>query len=394
MLLDLWTGSSAPYADSPLHNSMLAERLIDVADESMSDDEISLRYRRNPFEHVEKVIFEFTTCCNFNCDHCYNARVPRVTEKNPQLLAEAANTFIRMGIRRFDFVGGEASLFGDGWLDVASHIRSRGKDIAISLYTNGWWLEQQNFQAAGQFVTDDYSYIEEMKRRGVTYLTFSLDGQGEEHDQSRHHSGLYQKVLRGLAKVKHAGLSPRVSLLICPQWSDEQSISFLAEVASVIYEFDLSTPVEKRAQRLTLDPMNSLSNFIDIGNGASDDKVQFPILDERKHVLHCRNFYRLSPSLTIKANSELASCWLSQVGEGYGNIRETPLVEIITTLIKYSSTDFSAAAIWKNISLLWISPCLDPPLLSFAVYGASLLSWRVRCMNKEFYGMISKAFNV
>jgi hypothetical protein len=57
--------------------------------------------------------------------------------------------------------------------------------------------------------------------------------------------------------------------------------------------------------------------------------VQFPILEERAHALYCRNFYRLSPSLTIKANGELATCRLSQAGEGYGNIHERPLVEIL-----------------------------------------------------------------
>jgi hypothetical protein len=45
--------------------------------------------------------------------------------------------------------------------------------------------------------------------------------------------------------------------------------------------------------------------------------------------LYCRNFYRLSASLTVKANGELASCRLSQAGEGYGNIHERPLVDIL-----------------------------------------------------------------
>lgn len=149
LLLDLWTGLYSPYIDSLLHNVMIAEHLIELVDEAVGREEIQLRYRRNPFEHLEKVIFEFTTYCNFNCDHCYNAQVSRVTESNPQLLAEAADSFIRMGIRRFDFIGGEVSRYGDDWLDMVEHIRSRGEDINILIYTNGWWLEQENFWAAG-----------------------------------------------------------------------------------------------------------------------------------------------------------------------------------------------------------------------------------------------------
>jgi pyruvate-formate lyase-activating enzyme len=329
LLLDLWTGLYSPYADSSLHNVLVAEHLIELVDEVVGREEIQLRYRRNPFEHLEKVIFEFTSYCNFNCDHCYNAQVPRITESNPQLLAEAADTFIHMGIQRFDFIGGEVSRYGDGWLDVVEHIRSQGEDINISLYTNGWWLEQENFQAAGQLFASDQAYLAELKRRGVNYVTFSLDGQAEEHDLSRHHPGLYQKILRGLEQVKQAGLFPRVSLLIRPEWTEEQMMSFLAEPATIIYDLDPQTPARKRALRLSLDPTNSISSFIDIGNGAGDDRMQFPIMDGRDHALYCRNFYRLSPSLTVKANGELATCRLSQAGEGYGNLHQWTLVEIL-----------------------------------------------------------------
>lgn len=50
--------------------------------------------------------------------------------------------------------------------------------------------------------------------------------------------------------------------------------------------------------------------------------------------MYCRNFYRLSPSLTIKANGELATCRLSQAGEGYGNLHQQPLIEILNRFDK------------------------------------------------------------
>ena len=160
LLLDLYTGTCAPYKDSTLHNFMRDEGLIELSDDSVGREDILLRQCRNPFEHVEKVIFEFTSYCNFNCDHCYNAQVPRLTESNPRVLVEAANNLLRMGIRRFDFIGGEVSRYGNGWLEVAKHIRSYGDDIVISLYTNGWWLEQKNFTAAGQFFESTQAYLE------------------------------------------------------------------------------------------------------------------------------------------------------------------------------------------------------------------------------------------
>jgi len=329
LLLDLWTGSLARWDDSSLQRAMQTEGLIEQVDDSIGRDAVELRYRRNPFEHVNKVIFEYTTHCNFDCEHCYNAQVPRCTENNPQLLKDAADVFLRMGIRRFDFIGGEVSLYGDGWLDVVEHIRSRGADIVISLYTNGWWLEREKLWAAGNAYEDESAYLSELKRRGLSHVTFSLDGPGDIHDLSRHQPGLYDRILRGLERVKQAGLAPRVSLLIRPEWSDEQMEAFLAESATIIYDLDSSAPARKRALRLTLDPTNSISNFIDIGNGAGDERTQFPILEERSHALYCRNFFRLSPSLTVKANGELATCRLSQAGEGYGNIHEKNLVDIL-----------------------------------------------------------------
>ena len=117
--------------------------------------------------------------------------------------------------------------------------------------------------------------------------------------------------------------------MIRPEWTAEQVELFLAESATIIYDLDPLTPARKRALRLSLDPTNALSSFIDIGNGAGDDTVQFPILDECEHALYCRNFYRLNPSLTIKANGELATCRLSQAGEGYGNLHRQTLVETL-----------------------------------------------------------------
>jgi len=169
-------------------------------------------------------ILENTTTISKSDFRLYReARVPRLTEIDPKVLIEDVKTLLRMGIRRFDFVGGEVSRYGVGWLDVVEQIRSQGEGILISLYTNGWWLEQENFKAAGQSFTSVLAYLEELKRRGVSHVTFSLDGRGDLHDASRHQPGLFQKILRGLDHVKKAGMAPRVSLLIRPNGQMKKS---------------------------------------------------------------------------------------------------------------------------------------------------------------------------
>ncbi len=176
---------------------LLADGLIEVIDESVSQEDTRLRYQRNPFEHITKVIFEFTTYCNFNCEHCFNGHVPRQTETNLDLLKSAAKTLLQMGLQRFDFVGGEVSRYGDGWLELAQHIHSLDEEAQISLYTNGWWLEKTNFLAAGKTYPDTLSYLDDLKAHGVTHVTFSLDGPGQLHDISRGQPGLYQRILHG-----------------------------------------------------------------------------------------------------------------------------------------------------------------------------------------------------
>mgnify|MGYP002640606458 CR=1 FL=1 len=329
LLLELWTGPALPAITFPFQREMIDDGLIELIDESISQVETRLCYKRNPFEHINKIIFEFTTYCNFNCAHCYNGHVARHTETRLDLLKDAAETLLQMGISRFDFIGGEVSKYGDGWLELVAGIHALNENAQISLYTNGWWLGQNDFLAAGKTYPDPYTYLTDLKVHGVTHIAFSLDGPGELHDISRGHPGLYQRILHGLRLVRDAGLHAQVSLLVRQEWDDDIVESLLSEPASIMYDFDPETPANERALKLALDPFNAISSFIDIGNGANDENLRFSIDEELAHPLYCRGFYRLSPSLTIKANGELASCRLATAGESYGNLHEKSMVEII-----------------------------------------------------------------
>lgn len=333
LLLDLYTGLSAPDHADDLHHDLIARGLIERVPDTLRRDEIDLRYRRNPLEHVQRLIFEFTTCCNFNCAHCYNATVPRVIEHDVDRLKAAADTLLAIGLRRFDFIGGEVSKYGLGWLDLARYIRARSSDSVIALYTNGWWLEQQHFWAAGHTYADVAAYLADLKANGVSHVTFSLDGPGAEHDQSRQHPGLYERVLRGLTQVRAAGLQPRVSLLARDREPySPRFIAWLAELAERVYDFPPETARSEKALRLFEDRTNSFSHFIDIGNGAACGEAGCRLSDIPNDRLYCRGFFRPAPSLTIKANGAVATCRITNAGEGYGNLHERPLIDILNHL--------------------------------------------------------------
>jgi MoaA/NifB/PqqE/SkfB family radical SAM enzyme len=360
LLLDLWTGSLAPYRDQPAYHHLLAQGLIELVPETLGREAVALRYRRNPLEHVEQVIFEYTTRCNFNCRHCYNAGVERVTEHDVGLLKAAVDVLVRMGVRRFAFIGGEVSQYGDGWLELVRHMRSYA-DVGVALCTNGWWLGQRDFAAAGRRYPDVPAYLADLKDNGLSHVIFSLDGRGAAHDDSRRHPGLYRRILDGFDLVRAAGLEPRVSLLVPGDPDMLELALFLAELAERIYGFPPGTALGEKVAMLAHDPTNILSNRIDIGNAAYGGTGRFGLFDTPDALLYCKAFFRPAPHLTIKANGEIATCRIANAGEGYGNLHRQGLVHILNRL-----QDQFVFKLHAERRLKEYRRCVDP-----AIFGAA-----------------------
>jgi sulfatase maturation enzyme AslB (radical SAM superfamily) len=328
LLLDLQTEILVPYQDTLLHNRLLAEGLVELVPEALSREQIGLRYQRNPLEHVETIIFEVTTRCNFNCRHCYNAGVDAATEKDVAALKSAADVFVRMGVRRFAFVGGEVSKYGDGWLDLVRHLGAHD-EVEVGLFTNGWWLGRSDFVAAGRRYPDEAAYLEDLRDHGLTHVVFSLDGPQAVHDRSRRHPGLHRRVLDSFDRVRLAGLEPAVSLLVRGDRDPMELARFLADLAGRLYWFPSRTGLVDKLATLGEDPANTLSNLIDIGNGVRYREDRFDLFDMPEDLLYCRGFFRPYPTLTIKANGELATCRVTTAGEGYGNLHRQDLIHLL-----------------------------------------------------------------
>jgi MoaA/NifB/PqqE/SkfB family radical SAM enzyme len=332
LLGQLRTEYFVPYRKKPREDNLISQGLATTAPESLSRDEIMLRYKRNPLEHIQQVAFEFTTLCNLNCAHCYNATVPRVTEGNIEALKSAVDVFLAMGIRRFDFIGGEVSKYGIRWLEVVRHIRCNS-DAAITLFTSGWWCGKRHFKAAGKVYNDSKDYLAELHRSGLTHVVFSIDGLRSEHDRSRRCPGLFDRVISSFNEVRNAGLEPRVALLV----RKGSTIAEDAEILSLISQ-RIGRPVSIEGQMpqddsVVSSPVAVCSNLIDIGNQARIKRsglFYLPCL--AGDMLYCKGFYRPSPILTIKANGEVATCRLANAGEGYGNIHISGLLHTLNHL--------------------------------------------------------------
>jgi MoaA/NifB/PqqE/SkfB family radical SAM enzyme len=317
-------------SDNPMTNALISKNWITSAGEHTTSKEALLRYRRNPLEHVARINFEVTTLCNFSCNHCRNDGVELTTDLDTSSLKQAGRLFLSMGIRRYDFIGGEVSKFGTGWLEVAEHLKQADaamewrKPLAVTLYTNGWWLEREHFEAAGKSYVSEAEYLEDLRQHGVTHILFSIDGPEDIHDVWRGHPGLFRRVLAGIDRVRASGIKPRLTIVVRPN----ESLDYVRPFANAMYP-------DVRGDRLSYfekDPMNHRSNFIDTGRG-SKLRVGLHRRDTiSPELLRCKAFFRPSPTLRIMANGEIGICPLMHGKEEYGNIHRRSLADILNML--------------------------------------------------------------
>lgn len=323
LLVALRSRLLVPWVASPAQQELLAKGYVEILPEGADPRAVARRLRRNPIANLRQAVIEYTTRCNFSCAHCYNAGVERTTESDLGALASATDCLGELGIGQFAFIGGEVSRYGDGWLELAARLRARGATV-VGLLSNGWFLGQAGFEAAGKVYGSVTEYLADLKDHGLTHLSFSIDGESGEHDRSRGQAGLYDRILAGFSLVQAAGLEPRVALLAR---DDQDIMPILGELASRIHGN------RSYALRMLFDPTNIVSNFVDLGNGAlSGGPLPFGIADAPRASLRCAGFYRPSPHITLKANGELATCRLASAGEGYGNFHDRPLVDILNHL--------------------------------------------------------------
>lgn len=285
------------------------------------------RFYDYPFlENVKKVHFEITTECNFHCDHCRSGDVYRISEENIKNLYSVVDLFSNLGIKRYDFIGGEVTLYGGKWLDLVKYINNKSKNSMITVYTNGWFLEKTNFTIEDKIYKDDEEYLNHLKNNGLTHILFSIDGKEEFHDNNRHHKGLYQRIYDSIGKVKSIGLLPRLSVVV----RHGEDLSYLAPFAQKIYDLNYLSDSEALL-KMRSDSSNHFSNFIDVNNGAQLRKGTFNInqsyLFEDK--LHCKAFYRPAPTFRIRANGSIGMCPLMNEDELYGSLKNTSIINIV-----------------------------------------------------------------
>lgn len=321
----IWSRKAVPFDAGTLQVQLLDAGLATSFVGPIDAQAIQLRYRRNPLENVRSVVFEITRRCNFRCMHCRNAGVRETPAQRSEAQVGAVQEMAALGIRRFDFVGGEVTRFGDGWLDIVDRVACVPGAIA-GVVTNGWFLERENFEAAGETFPNDEVYLAHLRERGVTHAIFSLDGPAALHDEWRRSPGLHARIVRGFDRVRAAGLVPRVSLIV----RKGEPTAWLLPIARRLYAHAATD--EEAYRLLRQDDTNYASNFIDVGGGAELQQGGVRPDEVPEELLRCKNYFRPCPSIRIQASGELSLCPLLDAGEGYGNVNERGLVSVVNEL--------------------------------------------------------------
>lgn len=324
LLCRVFASGTLPDDASPLLAELATRGLVEHATE-IDPEAAQKRYDRNPLEHVSRVVFEYTTLCNLDCVHCRNHNLEARADADPAALRRVVDAALPIGVDRFDFIGGEVTLYGKGWLDLVSYARERGGAHA-SVITSGWFLGERDFLAAGKRYRDDHEYLEDLRARGLTHVVMSLDGPEEVHDRCRQVPGLYQRVIAGIEKTRAAGLIPRVSVVIGLGVSPAEGLAWIGKLARLVYGDGLDE--RAAASRLVADESNYVSNLIDIGGVVQLRRSRADLAAFSDDELRCKNFFRPSPTMRIKATGEISLCPLVEGGDGYGNVRERHPIEL------------------------------------------------------------------
>jgi hypothetical protein len=325
-ILRLFKEGVAPWGEDSVSGWLESRGLVEPVGDDIHASAVVRRLRHNPIQHIQRVVFEYTTVCGMHCLHCRNRGLRPRTESEAAPLLAMADAVIPLGVHRFDFIGGEVTRFGGGWLDLVEHIRAREQQSQVGVITSGWFLGEHNFSTADGTFRDDRAFLSELRNRGVTHVIFSLDGPEAVHDHWRQSPGLYQRILGGIHRVKEEGLVPRVSVIIAPSRLSEEVNAWLDSLAGLLYE---GTPDR---QRLIADNTNYISNLIGVGGASTLDEPTLALEAISDDLLRCKNFFRPHPRLGVRASGEVSLCPLADAGDGYGNIHERSPVDILNHL--------------------------------------------------------------
>ncbi|MBE8538741.1 GTP 3',8-cyclase MoaA [Geoglobus acetivorans] len=130
-----------------------------------------------------------TSRCNLNCFYCHREGYLSGDELSPDEIAEIAEAFRELGVRKVKITGGEPLVRKD----IVEIVEKLPKFDEISMTTNGQLLSR---------------YACDLKRAGLDRVNVSLDTLDAKKYRAMTRGGKIERVIEGIEAAINAGLTP------------------------------------------------------------------------------------------------------------------------------------------------------------------------------------------
>ena len=159
--------------------------------------EVKDRETRRQTHPLREFLFEMTDACNLACLHCGSACEGQGTyidvDECKKVVDEIKGAYGTEGIR-LSFTGGEP-LLHPRFFELAEYIREQG--FPVGMTTNGVLITPEVAQ--------------HMADIGIRYITLSLDGMEQSHDEFRQRKGCWKKTIDAIDNLNNAGVTPSIT---------------------------------------------------------------------------------------------------------------------------------------------------------------------------------------
>jgi len=155
---------------------------------------------------IKHLVIYTTTNCNLACKYCYFFNDKKLVPDKNKIIKKIDFFLNNLSYpdRKITFLGGEPLIYWDFLKDIINYIRLKGKNIPVSLFSNGTLLNEKNFSF--------------FKKNNIK-LILSVDGTKEDNDKFRKYKNsslsVYDKVFSNLVYIDKENIS--VNMVITPE---------------------------------------------------------------------------------------------------------------------------------------------------------------------------------
>lgn len=252
---------------------------------------------------LERIALDLTRACQANCTHCYNDSGPRrghgtMTSSDWKSVIDGA---CELGARRAQFIGGEPFLHPD-LPDLIDHAVQRGMQVEV--FSNLIHVRELLWPV--------------LRQPGVTLATSYYSDQPDEHEAITRHRHSYTKTRANITRALAYGIPLRAAVVH-------------------VHEGQRIAQAEAELRALGVEDIRT-DRLREIGRGAGAhsadepcrhgaDDTSTPAADRLDELCgHCAH-----GRAAVLPDGSVAGCVMSGGMMTAGNVRRTPLAQIVTS---------------------------------------------------------------